>query len=377
MRVGVSIMTGDKQHVWNNGLTQNIYHFVTLLSQIPFVEAVYLINCGDRPTHPQGSDDEALRFPIITQAEASDVVDVAIEMGGAIDVEWIRRFRFQGGKFVIHQCGQPYVALIEPTVFNREGFFIEAARCEEIWLLAKDMIFAPMLRTIHRCPVNEVPYLWSPRFLEQTVQRGPNDEPLYGYRRGGLKTGTARPAIFEPNISPIKMGLIPQMICDVAARQAPGVIDYVTYLNGDGKIEHPTYVCFMQSMRTYQDGKVQIIGRDYFSHVMGRGCNMVVSHQLHCPQNYVYLDALYGLYPLIHNSVMFKDVGYYYEDSDIVGGAKLFLDAVEGHDENLEDYAKRAGAMIASLSPTSPVNINHYARRLLSLVSAGRKRRSA
>lgn len=377
MRVGVSIMTGDKQHVWNNGLVQNIYHFASLLSQIPFIEAVYFVNCGDRPTHPRGSDEEALRFPILTQAEASDVVDVAIEMGGAIDVEWIRRFRFRGGKFIIHQCGQPYVALIEPTVFNREGFFIDAERCEEIWLLAKDMIFAPMMRTIHRCPVHEVPYLWSPRFLEQTIQRGANGESLYGYRPGSLKAGTARPAIFEPNISPIKMGLIPQMICDVAERQAPGTIDHVTYLNGDGKTEHPAFVHFMQSMATYQAGKTQIVGRDYFAHVMGRGDNMVVSHQLNCPQNYVYLDALYGLYPLIHNSVIFKDVGYYYEISDVIGGAKLFLQAVQTHDRNLDAYAGRARAMIDSLSPSSRANIDHYARRLLSLVATGHKRRSA
>lgn len=377
MRVGVSIMTGDRQHVWNNGLTQNIFHFANLLSQIPFIEAIYYINCGDRSTHPRGSDDEAMRFPIITQAEAFHSVDVAIEMGGAIDVEWIRRFRFRGGKFVIHQCGQPYVALIEPTVFSREGFFIEAQRCEEVWLLAKDMIFAPMLRTIHRCPVHEVPYLWSPRFLEQTVQHGPDGEPLYGYRAGMLKAGQARPAIFEPNISPIKMGLIPQMICDVAERRSPGVIDHVTYLNGDGTLDHPAYVHFMQSMTTYQSGRTRIIGRDYFAHVMGRGCNMVVSHQLNCPQNYVYLDALHGSYPLIHNSVIFKDVGYYYEASDVRAGASLFQAAVETHDQNLDFYTRQGRAMIDGLSPSSRSNIDHYARRLLNLVNSGLRRKSA
>lgn len=377
MRIGVSIMTGDNHHVWNNGLNQNIYHFASMLNKIPFVEGVYFINCGDRKTHPNGSDEEAMRFPIISQADAFDAVDVAIEMGGAIDVEWIRRFRFRGGKFVIHLCGQPYVALVEPTVFDREGFFIEAQRCDEIWLLAKDMIFAPMQRTIHRCPIHEVPYLWSPRFLEQTVQRGPDGESLFGYRPGSLKAGAARPAIFEPNLSPIKMGLIPQMIVDMVERRAPGTIDHVTFLNGDGMIGHPSFIHFMQSMATYLAGKVRIIGRDFFAHTMGRGDNMVVSHQINCPQNYVYLDALHGLYPLIHNSKMFKDVGYYYKDSDVAGGVSAFLNAIETHDRNLDDYARRARAVIDGLSPAAPANIDQYARRLLSLVNTGVKRRAA
>ena len=377
MRIGVSIMTGDKQHVWNNGLVQNIYHFAGLLRSIPFVEEVYLLNCGDRDTHPNGSDEAARSFALLKPADAFDLIDVAIEMGGAVDMEWIRRFRFRGGKFILHLCGQPYVSLIEPTVFDREGFFIEAQRFEEIWLLAKDMVFAPMLRTIHRCPVHEVPYLWAPRFLEQTIQRDKNGEPRYGYRRGSLKPGTARPAIFEPNISPIKMGLIPYMICDAVERRSPGIVDEVTYLNGDGTLDHPTFVHFMQNSTIYQAGKTRITGRDYFAHVMGRGSNVVVSHQIHCPQNYVYLDALYGSYPLIHNSPLFKEAGYYYEASDVDAGARVLRDAIEHHDHELEAYARCAKGVVEGLSPSSRANIDHYARRLLTLTSTGAVRRSA
>lgn len=377
MRIGVSIMTGDGQHVWNNGLVQNIYHFAGLLRSIPFVEEVYLLNCGDRDTHPRGSDEAARSFPLLKPTEAFDLIDVAIEMGGAIDVEWIRRFRFRGGKFILHLCGQPYVSLVEPTVFDREGFFIDALRFEEIWLLAKDMVFAPMLRTIHRCPIHEVPYLWSPRFLEQTIEKTEDGEPRYGYRKGSLQPGRARPAIFEPNISPIKMGLIPYMICDAVERASPGTIDHVTYLNGDGTLAHPTFVHFMQNSTIYQAGKAKIIGRDFFAHIMERGSNIVVSHQINCPQNYVYLDALYGSYPLIHNSVLFKDAGYYYEASDAVAGAQALRDAIEQHDHELNAYARRGKSVIDGLSPSARSNIDHYARRLLALTSTGTARRSA
>ncbi|GJE39100.1 DUF2827 family protein [Methylobacterium persicinum] len=375
MRIGITIMTGERQNVWNNGLVQNIFHFAGLMAAIPFVEAVYLIDCGDTASHPEGADADALKIPLISVAEAYDAVDVAIEMGGAIDTEWISRFRFRGGKFILHLCGQPYVSLIEPTVFGRDGFFIDPERFEEIWLLAKDMVFAPMLRSIHQCPVYKVPYLWAPRFLVQTMLREQDGALQFGYRPGSLEHGNVRPAIFEPNISPIKMGLIPYLICDLVERSCPAIIDKVSHLNGDVLEDHSAYIHFISNSSLYKAQKTIIMGRDYFAHVMGRGANMVVSHQIRCEQNYLYLDALYGSYPLIHNSKVFRDVGYYCDDSDVQAGAKQFLDAVMCHDRNLANYQNRARSVIASLAPTARTNVDHYARRLVNLTNQKAKQK--
>lgn len=269
------------------------------------------------------------------------------------------------------------MSLIEPTVFGREGFFMDPDRFEEIWLLAKDMIFAPMLRTIHRCAVHEVPYLWSPRFLEQTIQSGTEGGQQFGYRPGSLESGQVRPAIFEPNISPIKMGLIPFMICEAVERLWPSWIDTVTFLNGDVLAEHVSYIHFMRNSALYERQKTRITGRDYFAHVMGRGSNMVVSHQINCAQNYLYLDALYGSYPLIHNSKIFENCGYYYDDSDIAGGAQAMVNAIENHDRNLSFYQARSRSVIDGLSPTARNNIDNYARRLVTLMGADDRRKSA
>lgn len=377
MRIGVSIMTGDSQHVWNNGLVQNIYHFLKLLESIPFVESVCLLNCGNRDTHPAGLDEDGLRIPLLSLAEAFDRIDVAIEMGGVIEAEWIRRFRFRGGKVVLHMCGQPYVALIEPTVFKREGFFLAPERFDEIWILAKDTIFARMMETIYRCPIREVPYLWSPRFLEQTVERDESGESKFGYRPGSLAIGSVAPAIFEPNLSPIKMGLVPVLICEAIQRREPAAIGRMILHNSDRMLEHPAFVHFMQNLEVYKAGKVEMVARDYFALAMGRGKNVVVSHQINCPQNYLYLDALHGDYPLIHNSALFKETGYYYPDSNIEAGADAMMAAIEGHDRNLHDYRARARRMIESLSPTGRDNINNYARLLLSLTSLISGRRCA
>lgn len=367
MRIGISIMTGGTQNVWNNGLVQNIYHLATLMEAIPFVERVFLLNCGAVNEHPPGTDEIGKNIPLIPLNEASDHIDVVIEQGGAIDPEWSRRFRARGGKVVLHICGQPYASLIEPTVFNRQGFFVDPERFDEVWLLAKDVVFAGMIGTIHRCPVYEVPYLWSPRFLDRTIMRDASGAPTFGYRPGSLARGSVRPAIFEPNISPFKMGLIPMLICDTIERRNPGLIGRVNLMNSLMMSEQRGFVAFMQNLDLYRAGKVEIANRDYFAHVMGRGANLVVSHQITWSQNYLYLDALHGGYPLVHNSPFFRDFGYYYEGSDVEAGAAALSRAVTDHDRNLDAYRRNGMVAIEYLSPTRRANIDNYARRLVSL----------
>lgn len=227
----------------------------------------------------------------------------------------------------------------------------------------------PMLRAMHERPVFEVPYLWAPTFLEQSARYLKNSHGFdFGYRQGSL--AKAVPAIFEPNISPIKMGTIPFMICEAAYAEMPDRIEKVMFMNGHHMASHPTFVHLVQRFRLYEDGKLTITARDFFAHVMGVTGNMVVSHQLECAQNYLYFDALHGNYPLIHNSPLFADVGYYYPDSDIAAGLEQFRIALNEHDTNLDFHRDRNARKIEEANPLSRANRDAYARRLVNLVNS-------
>lgn len=377
MRVGITILTQEGHNIWNNGIGQNIYFLASLLEGIPFVEQVVLLDCGDQGRAPDYAGAFANRFPLVPLREATDLVDVAIEVSGGLNAEWTDRFRARGGHVVFHVCGQPYASFVEPTTFDRPGFFSEAERCDEVWILAKDAPFTAWLRAIHRCPVYQTPYLWAPDFLDDTARMITQDGLSFGYKPGTLSSSPAIPAIFEPNISPIKMGLIPFLICEEVERAAPDAIARLHFMNTDRIKAHRSMVFLVGNCDLYRAGKVSIEARDYFARVMGRGANMVISHQITCPQNYLYLDALHGRYPLIHNSPMFADVGYYYPDSDIAAGAMQMRNAIVEHDRNLDWYAGRAAAKIASLSPDARANRDAYARRLLALSQRVRRRRAA
>lgn len=367
MRIGISIITVPGHNIWNNGIGQNVYHLANTLARIPFVEKVFLINAGDQDYHPHGAGDIANEYPLLSLTEAREGIDVAIELSGALEVPWLRRLRAAGGKVVYHNCGQPHASLVEPTIFDKPSFFGETDRCDAVWQLPKDVVFNNMMSVIHRCPVVTVPYLWDPIFIEQSIRDMPDKSLKFGYKKNALSKG-ATVSIFEPNISAIKMGVIPFMICENTYSKNPDLIQRVNFLNGIEMASHPTFFHIVNRSKLYQQEKLSITPREVFSHTMSKGSNVVVSHQLECTDNYAYLDALYGHYPLVHNSPSFAEVGYYYNECDIDSGTDALTEAIATHDANLDSYSARSDMFISKFSPKNKSNIDNYARALLSLI---------
>jgi hypothetical protein len=370
MRIGISVITHAGQSIWENGLGQNVVFLARLLRSLPMVQEVLLLNCGDQPALPPGACEVLRDFRLIPPREATDLIDVAIEMGGGLDIEWLDYIRALGKRVVFHCAGQPYVALVEPAIFGVAGYFSRVDRCDEIWLLPKDMRLAPMLRTLHRCPVWEVPYLWDATFITQRSAEVASVGLHFGYvpRADGSDTTRGfRLAIFEPNISVVKACSIPLLICDAAYRTKPASVKSLHVLNSEQMKDHPTFVYLVKSLDLYRESKITITSRHDFVGYMSQHVDAVISHQWQNIQNYLYLDALYGGYPLIHNSPWLAPVGYYYPEFDIACGAAQLIDACATHDANLGSYKQRVQSFLSRLDPVAPHNAQAYAHRLLAL----------
>ena len=368
MRIGISVLTHAGHSVWENGLGQNVFYFAQLLRALPFVTDVVLMNCGDQPSLPREAEEVSPGFRLVPFREATDLIDVAIEMGGGLDVEWLDYLRALGKKIVFFCCGQPYAGLIEPSVFRKSGYFSRAQRCDEIWILSKDRVFKPMLQTLHRCPVFEVPFLWDPVFLERRAALVSSAGFHFGYEPQLSGAPRAfRVAIFEPNISVLKCSVIPMLVCETAFRTNPDAVERMHVLNTVQMKDHPTFAFLLRSLELDMHGKIHLDHRHDFAGYMSQYADAVVAHQWQNEQNILYLDALYGGYPLIHNSPWLSDVGYYYADADIEGGARELRDAARNHDAGHTAYARIARAFLAELSPSADRNRARYAQRLLHL----------
>jgi hypothetical protein len=368
LRVGISVVTHEGQNIWQNGLGQNVIFLAEALQKLPFVQHVNLIDVGDQQTMPPQVDTSAKALRIMRMQDATDEIDVVIEMAGLLDTQWLDLMRARGRKVVYYCCGQPYAGLIEAPVFERTVHAARPDRYDEIWLMSKDRLSVPMMRTLHRCDVHLVPFIWHPQFLERRIEEVVAHGLRFGYEPRATGDGF-RVAIFEPNISVVKTSSIPMLVCEEAYRQDASSVAALHVLNTLHLKDHRTMLHFANALDIVKHGKATFHGRNDIAGFMAKFADAVVSHQWGNDQNYLYLDALYGGYPLIHNSPWLRDAGYYYPGFDAQEGGRQLLRASREHDASLDDYRARARRVIDSVNPFSQANLSSFADRLLHLCS--------
>jgi len=370
MRIGISVITHAGQNIWENGLGQNVIFLARLFQRLPFVRSVVLIDVGDQGRLPAQVDAQALGLLLMTQAEAADAVDVIVEMAGALDSRWLDLQRARGKKVVYYCAGQPFAHLVESPVFDRPGHFSRLDRCDEVWVIPEYAMFTAFQRTVHRCPVNVVPYLWHPQFLQARVHEVAQHGLHYGWRPRTPATQAPpaglRIAIFEPNVSVTKTSSISMLACDEAYRARPESIRMMHVLNTLHMKDHPTLLYLANSLDLVRQHKACFHGRNDIAGFMAQHADAVVSHQWTNDQNYSYLDALYGDYPLVHNSPWLHGfgAGYYYPGFDAAEGGRQILAAWAGHDERLPDQRRAARAVFDAVSPFAEPNLMAYAQLL-------------
>lgn len=373
MKVGISVLTHAGQSIWENGIGQNVIYLAQLLSSIDFVEEVVLLNCGDQSALPFDVNLEKLNLCLMTPRDATHIIDIVIEMAGGLDVEWLDYMRALGKRVVFHCCRQAYTSLVEPVIFEKPGYFARTDRCDEVWVHPGDLRFKSMLEVVHRCPVIDVPYIWDSNFLQNRADELARSGIQFGYQPRSHVTKEKRSmriAIFEPNISVTKVCVVPMLICDAAFRIDSESLSAVHVLNSMQMKDHPTFGHLARSLDIVKNNLATFEKRHDFAGYMSQFADVVISHQWLNGMNTLYLDALYGGYPLIHNSPWLgANVGYYYEESHISVGARHLLDVASNHDANYDSYRQRSHAFLESLSPFDRQNQGRYARSLLNLRS--------
>lgn len=371
MRIGISVISHAGQNIWENGMGQNVIFLAQLFRRLPFVTAVCLVDVGDQRALSQQVDLDAMGVRLIPLGDAADQVDVVMEMAGALPPQWMALQRARGKKIAYYCAGQPYVGLTESSVFEKTGAFPAADRCDEIWLLPKDEALAPLMRVIHRCPVHVAPYLWHPQFVQRRMEEV---HALSGARfgwseRAAPASAGLRVAIFEPNVSVVKTSSIPMLACDEAYRADRTSVQMMHVLNTVHMKDHPTLLYLANSLDLVQQHKACFHGRHDIVGFMVQHADAVVSHQWTNDQNYSYLDALYGDYPLVHNSPWLHGfgAGYYYPGFEAAEGGRQLLLAAREHDARLADQRRAAQAVFAAVDPFSDANLQAYAQMLQRL----------
>jgi hypothetical protein len=133
--------------------------------------------------------------------------------------------------------------------------------------------------------------------------------------------------VMEPNLNIVKFSLLPAMIVEESYRGKIGKqkIDKLMLTNAERVSKHKEYLSIIKTFDLFKDKKISAENRYQTCYIVSQFFDIIVSHQLLNPLNYLYMDAAYMGYPILHNAPMAKDIGYYYEGSDTVEAAKKWL----------------------------------------------------
>jgi hypothetical protein len=123
----------------------------------------------------------------------------------------------------------------------------------------------------------------------------------------------------------------------------------------------------------YKDGKVTGEGRYQTAFVLSQYVDILVCHQVLNPLNYLYLDAAFLGYPVLHNAPLCKDLGYYYEGSDTVEGSKQLNYILTEHDNNLTEYHERNDKVLQRYHADNEMLVETYDKMIYNLFNGGNK----
>lgn len=366
LRVGVTIAIRDGgQSVWENGIFQNCILLVQMFKQMPEVAEAVLIHGPGITEIPAGLMLAETGTEIVNWDQAMETLDVVVEMSDQLAEDWVAKFRAKGGRYVAMKVGNEYFIDVERSIYSlpHAGLFSRKAY-DAIWTLPqyKDCC-ADYFSLTTRAPVKIVPHLWSPVFLEMGIARLP-EGVSFGYRPGRKRW---RVCVFEPNLCMVKTSVIPMLVCEEAYRKKPAFSEQFRFCNTFKSKDNAGFLRFAQSLDIVKNGLSSFDGRFHYYEFMAHHGDCVLSHQWHNAQNYLYYETLYGGYPLIHNSPIIKDLGYYYPDFDCKAGGEALVRAYEMHDANLDAYRAKAAQFLKTLDISYLPNIEAYRTELLAL----------
>lgn len=365
LRVGVTLyLRGDSQSIWENGIFQNCYFLLMLLNHASWCERCYIVNGGPGTIEQAGDFMAESPAPLLSLSEAMNELDVIIELSAQLDPEWTRAFNARGGRIIGMRVANDHVIDAERMAYGlSHGLLMSGSTYDVIWTLpAFEESCASYYSASSRAPVRVMQHLWNGRFIDKAIQRRGGAE--FGYVPGRKRW---RLAIMEPNICSVKTCHLPLVLCDLAYRTAPDSFEVLRVFNALKLKEHTNFVHFANSMDLVKHGIATFEGRYPVFEIFPKEADALVSHHWHNAQNYLYYEALYGGYPLIHNSHLVDDCGYRYADFDCEDGALALVQAFREHDLSLEDYRHRAQKFLTRLDPESEANVAFYGAEIMRL----------
>lgn len=381
LKIGITIgLKDNKESIWTNGIKQNVLILTRLLKNSGENYEIKLLNTievdwSEKPGYLKDVE-------ICTFKDNYMEMDLLIVMGAQVSNAELKKFKESdpNKRVVSYKCGNNYVITMENILFKEE----EEGKVhqfedsfDEVWYIPQqDEVNRGYYHTLYRTNSLIVPFLWHNQYLLEALTdieigfKNGQFKKDYRYRIGKEKK---RIGVMEPNLNIVKFSLIPAMIAEECYRGETGkkLIEKLMLTNSEKIAKNKEFLGIISTFDLYKDNKISSESRYQTAYILSQYIDVLVCHQILNPLNYLYLDAAYMGYPVLHNAPMCKDLGYYYEGSDTVDGAKKLDYILTKHDENIDKYNDRNDKALMRYYADNPKLVKTYDRLIHNLFNGG------
>jgi hypothetical protein len=382
VKIGVTLLLlNDVKSFFSNGINQNSLFLCELLLNIGFdvyfiVEDTKLMDINQDTLNDIMYDKrfKYIKYSEILYSEFNVIITLSFSYGEMFIFNYLK---YMNTKHVGYFCGNTYIIETEKILYNQHknrqndayDFTINGRiKYDQIWSIPQmSDINLDFWSILYKCTCLSVPFVWSQNAVTLFCKANKcKEEELYYINKGLDK----KIAIFEPNISIMKWALPSILLCEAAYRKNKRIKHlYVTNINSSNTTDFnlEQFNKFMNTLDIVKDKKCSIEGRYTTLPFMKNNADIVISHQWGNPLNYLYFDLAWMGWPIIHNAYLCKDVGYYYEDFELVKGASVLEDVLNNHDKNIKEYLEKNRIAIDRFLPTNEKLQNEYKNLILNL----------
>jgi hypothetical protein len=340
LKIGLTIcnLNTINSRIFNNGLYQNIIFLYDYLKKNTNYD-VYLIS---------GSSNKDYSCINFSDIEKLLTFDFIIQIGLIISDEILIKIKDKV-KLIRLYLGNDYINDIFNILSNNseDVSFSNLKLFNEIWISPHFEYSIDYYKyTNNTDNVLVSPFIWSPKFIPNELKNTNMD--------------ILNVAVFEPNLNQGKSCFIPIIICDRASEY----INKALIFNSRHLAkERQSFLNYCKLSNMFNEGRLTCEDRHKFIDIMDKYCNIVVSYQENWDLNYLYLECFYLGIPLIHNSEMLKDWGYYYPKCD-VSIAVNHIKNLKYYGFNRKNYIDRHKLLLHKYSMKNTANIKFFEDRL-------------
>lgn len=286
-------------------------------------------------------------------------LDIYIEVGMSTDSTFSDWLITQGTRYVKYYLGNVVNIDIEiitklPTVYFPHHC---PGKPHEIWTSPHYTQNLEYICSLFHVPFEKgiiAPYIWDPMFTES----------LPKWSSSGKGWLTRNIIITEPNISFQKSAFMPILLAETFAKKHPEWKGSVIIMNAQRFSVNIHAQRLLEGLTLHRQGRIRYCGRQTIREIMEQNNGAVfIGHQYNNEYNYMTLELMNRGFPILHNSGMWKEYGYYWSDFDMNTSVMTLRRAMCDHDPE-GSYSADAHALAWNYSMFHPTVREMWSRLL-------------